>query len=828
MSDPRQEEEQPDELESRFPALNMLAALGKGKIPFVQQLSEIECGAASLTMVLGYYGRHVSLDEVREVLGPGRDGVTALGIINAAEYFGLRGRGVRVDLDELELLERGTILHWKFSHFVVLDRVRDDSVEIVDPAIGRRRVPMEEFSRSFTGVALDFEPGDDFRTEKRRAGGVWAFAKRLMLEYKSVLFQVLIVTAFLQLVALSVPLLTSLIVDRVLPRGDHSLLKVVGVGLMGVVAFQFASQFLRSHLLLALRTRIDSRMQLSFLDHLASLPYPFFQIRSAGDLLQRLQSNSQVREILTSSALSALLDGMLVVVYLVILVVASPLLAGLAVGIGVLYLAVFFLSRGPKRELASQMISKGARSSSHLIEMLSGMDTLKSLGAEQRSTEAWSHLFVDELNASIKQGKLDAIVAASMQTIGFASPLVMLVAGGMQVLDGDLSLGNMLALTSVAAGFLTPLAALVDTALQLTLVASYVERIDDVLKAAPEQERGTIKPARRLSGNITLNRVSFRYSPLAPLVLKEVSVDIPPGIMVGIVGKSGAGKSTMLQILAGLQQPTSGRVLYDGHSLNDFDLRSVRQQLGVVTQNPMLFGGTVRANIGLCDPQAPFEELVRAATAACVHEEILQMPLGYDTPLTDRGASLSGGQRQRLALARALLGRPAALILDEATSALDGITERGVQKELAKLRCTRIVIAHRLSTIRDADLILVMEDGALVEQGDHAHLMSLGGLYASLVMPDQPVPGASAPPIAPNPPGGRPDLGAGPGPSRPPIPPRRPSLDPPRQPPVPGPGPSRPRQHRPSQEPTRLPRGGEAGGSLDWLDDPDYDPTSKE
>ncbi len=324
-------------------------------------------------------------------------------------------------------------------------------------------------------------------------------------------------------------------------------------------------------------------------------------------------------------------------------------------------------------------------------------------------------------------------------TLRLGSPLCILGYGAYSVLEGNLSLGTMLALSALAAGFLGPLSNLVSTFGQLQLLRSYTERIDDVLDTAPEQDRRRVRPAPPLQGQITLEGVSFRYAPLSPPVVREVSLCIEPGQFVALVGRSGSGKSTLASLLLGLYAPTTGRILYDGVDLAELDLRSVRRQLGIVTQQPYLFGGTLRSNIALSDPTLSLDAVVEAARRARLHDEIMALPMRYDTLLLDRGASLSGGQRQRVALARALVRRPAILLLDEATSALDAVTEAEVQAELVRLQCTRIVIAHRLSTVASADLILVMEDGVVVEQGRHADLIAKGGAYARLVAAQQKV-----------------------------------------------------------------------------------------
>ncbi len=723
----------PEPLDRRFPALRRLAFTRRRTIPHVQQTTSSDCGAACLTMVLGFYGKHLRLDDVRKVTGFGRDGADALALVNAGRVFGLRGRGVKIDeIDDLRFLDRGAILHWQFNHFVVFDRLRAGGAELVDPAVGRRWVSREELERSFTGVALAFESGEDFQPEEGKPRNVGRYL-RLFLDQSGALRRILVTSGLVQLFALAVPLLLGLLVDRVIPRGDLHLLTVLGIGMATLVAFHFLSSLLRSYLLLYLRTRLDARMTLDFLDHLVDLPYAFFQQRSAGDLIMRMSSNATVREILTSGALSAVLDGTLVTLYLVLLFIASWQMGLLVLALGAARVGLFLLTRHRQRELMSRSLQAESRSQSFQVNLLAGIETLKAAGAEHRAVDQWSHLFVDVLNVSLDRGRLTGIVDAALAALANGSPLLILVFGAIQVLQGDLSLGTMLALNALAAGFLTPLSQLVQTAFQLQLLGSYLDRIDDVLETPREQDRSKTSPAGRLKGNIRLDGVSFRYGPLASYAVQDVSIEIPAGRFVALVGPSGAGKSTLASLLVGLYTPSEGRILFDGRDLTELDLRTVRSQVGIVPQHPYLFGSSIRGNIALSDPSLPLARVVEAAQRAHIHEDVLAMPMGYETLLADGGASLSGGQRQRMALARALVHRPAILLLDEATSALDTVTEVKIQAELTALRSTRIVIAHRLSTVRDADLILVMDQGKVVEQGRHEELLAGGGVYARLV-----------------------------------------------------------------------------------------------
>jgi ATP-binding cassette subfamily B protein len=701
-------------------------------VPVVRQLAFTDCGAACLAMVLAYHGRKVPLDELRQMTSTNRDGVDALAVTQAARRYGLSARGVAADLDDLKHLPPATILHWDFTHFVVFERLRRNGVQVVDPALGRRRLSMEVFRRSYTGVAIAFEPGEDFETSKLKTKGTWRYLRPLLGQSRS-LTRVLVGSVLLRLLALALPLLTGLLVDAIVPRNDRHLLLVTGAVMAAVVGYFFLATLLRSHLLLQLRTRLDVRLTTAFVEHLVDLPYSFFLGRSAGDLAMRLDSHTTVREFLTTGALSALIDGSLASLYLVLLFMLSPPLAALVLGLGLLQVMALLLSRRRNQHLMSESLQVEAKAQSYTFELLAGMETLKAAGAERRAAEHWERLFIDQVKVALRRGRLEASVTTVTGTLQLGAPLAILVYGGLQVLNDSLSLGTMLAGAALAAGFLEPLAILIDAGMKLQLLRSYMERINEVLDAPREQEGQKVATAQRLSGRVRAEGVSFAYGPLAPAVVKDVSLDVEPGQQLGIVGRTGSGKSTLARLLLGMYPPTSGRILFDDTELAELELRSLRTQIGIVTQSPYLFGATIRQNIALSNPDMPQEMVVDAAKLACIHDEIVAMPMGYETRLVDRGASLSGGQQQRIALARALAHRPAILLLDEATSDLDGVTERAVHHNLSALGCTRIVIAHRLSTIVDADLILVMEDGRIVQQGTHNELRVLPGPYGQQV-----------------------------------------------------------------------------------------------
>ncbi len=509
-------------------------------VPFVAQLTPTDCGAACLSAVLAYHGKELPIHAVRQQLGGGRNGVSAKQVVSAARAYGLRARGVKLDMNTLPYLTQGSILHWELTHFVVFQRFHREHLEIVDPAVGRRRIPLAEVAKALTGVAILVEPEENFRPEKPDNKLRYGRYRQWILGARGIWARVIVTSLFLQLLALAVPGIMGALVDKVVPRNDQQLLGLVAAGCLSMASFYFLSSFLRARLLLQLRTQIEARMSLQFVEHLLALPYAFFQQRTTGDLMMRLSSQAAIRELLTTGTLSALLDGGLVLIYFALLVGAAPSLALVAASLALLQVACLLWAGPRSAELMTEGLAAQSRLEGYQVELLGGIETLKAMGVGPRASARWTDLYVDVLNRALTRGEFDGGFQALLGTLRFCGPIALLLMGAYRVLDGSLSLGVMLGLSALGSGFLEPVSNLVGTGLKLTQLKGYMARLEDVLDAPTEPVRPP-RAAPRLRGHIKVDGLSFRYPSEQRGTLEHISFEIAAGECVAIVGASGSG-----------------------------------------------------------------------------------------------------------------------------------------------------------------------------------------------------------------------------------------------------------------------------------------------
>jgi ATP-binding cassette, subfamily B, bacterial len=717
------------------------------RVPVVLQMATADCAPACLAMILGWFRIRTPLSTCRQECSNARDGSTAQDVISAARKLGLDARGLAGPVDALEALPMPVIVHWRNDHFIVVERFSRRTVRLVDPAVGRRTVTREAFATSYSGVVLTFAPQrEPARGTPRRRSALLSLLIASLQPIREKLTQILLASLLIQILALSIPAATGLLLDSVVPRNARNLMFMVGVGLITLVLTQFAVEYLRGSVLVFVQRHVDRELMRRLFRHILTLPLKYFEQHKTADLVERLGSTTLVREVLTGQLVSTLLDSVFLIIFLGLLLATDPTTAFVTVLLAAIQAAIVLAVSRRVRLLLHEYLLSQALSQSCLLETLQSIAVVKATGADQRIHQHWSRLFDIDLDLLRRRADINARVDALQTTVRLLSALLLLWLGAWRVIQGDLQIGQMMALIALAMLVLTPVNSLVLAVQRLQSVSAHLARIDDVLEAEPEPDPPVTVDLQELRGRLELRGVSFRYHPKAPLVLENISVVVEAGQKLGVVGPSGCGKSTLGMLLLGLYEASEGEVLVDGHPVANLDRAWLRNQFGVVLQHGGLFSETIHHNVSLGDPAKTSAEIVEAARTAHIHDDIAALPLGYGTTLVEAGGGLSGGQRQRLAIARAVVRRPRVLLLDEATSSLDIVTEAKVASSLRSLTCTQVVVAHRRSTVADADQILVLDGGRMVELGRPEDLVKQRGFYWSLAEDAQPPSPPSRPP----------------------------------------------------------------------------------
>ncbi len=709
------------------------------KTPTIFQMEATECGAASLAMICAYWGKHVPLEQMRVETGVSRDGCNARNIMKAAKRFGMECRGFRKEPDSLKSLDMPCLIHWNFNHFVVLEGFKGEYAYLNDPAIGRRKLTMQELDNGFTGVVLTFKPTDQFEKMKKENTLLPLVIKRLHGQ-KEALAQMICLGLLLILPGLILPVLSQLFLDEILGTGNVPWFGQFLGFMAATILFQTVLSLYRSKLLLNMQNKLVLLSSREFLERLFRLPVNFFDQRSPGDLVGRIENNDHVNTFITGNLAEIVLDIFVAIFYLILLIAYNPVMTGIGM-IGIVFNIILAKVTSEKIANMTQKLQQDkGKLAGAVCAGLSVTSTLKASGAESVYSARILGYEAKASTAEQQISRTQTIIGALPGVVGNLIDIVILIVGSMYVINGHMTLGMLSAFSALFGSFSSPVEELVAFVQQIQTLKVDMERVDDIMRHPVDEkfEEKKIKemPQSKLSGLVELEDISFGYSRLAKPLVTDFSFSLIPGSSVAFVGSSGCGKSTVSKIVSGLYHPWSGTVKFDGVPMEEISSEVLHASVSTVSQNISLFSGTIRDNLTLWNPAILEKDMINAAKDACIHDVITQKPGAYDFKLAEGGENLSGGQRQRLEIARALATNPTILIMDEATSALDPITEKKIIDNIKRRGCTCIVVAHRLSAVRNSDEILVMSSGKIVERGSHEELAAMDGYYRQFMATD--------------------------------------------------------------------------------------------
>ena len=725
------------------------------KTPTLLQMEAVECGAAALGIILGYYGRIVPLPQLRQECGVSRDGSKASNMVKVARNYGLEAKGFKKELKQLWELRPPYIIFWNFNHFVVVEGWNKQRVYLNDPATGPRHVSLQEFDEGYTGVVLVIEPGAEFVKGGRKPSMILSLSKRLQGAGNALVYCI-VAGFFLTVVGLVIPVFSQVFVDDILVEGRQLWLRPLLVGMAIAAILQGSLTLLRLRYLRRLKIKLAVGMSSRFLWHILRLPVSFYAQRFAGEISNRTTLNDQVADVLAGRLATTIIDTFMVFFYALVMVQYDWVLTLIVVSFATVNVLTLQLISRQRVDANQRLIQEYGKAAGVSIAALQSIETLKASGLESDFFSRWSGYYTKALNSQQELGVTNQTFSVLPTLLSALSSMLLLVVGGLRVMDGHLSIGMLIAFQGLMQNFQQPVNNLVNFGTTLQELEGNLIRLDDVLdnpigEAGETGGRLAVSVAERgqgaggvnsssspyllpkLQGYVELQNITFGYSRLELPLIENFNLSIKPGQRVALVGGSGSGKSTIAKLLSGLYQPWTGEICFDGKPREQIPQQLLTNSVAMVEQEILLFGGTVRDNLTLWDTTVSDKSLMRACLDAAIADVILSMSGGLDAELIEGAANLSGGQRQRLEIARALVNNPSILIMDEATSALDAETEQIIDQNLRRRGCTCIIVAHRLSTIRDCDQIIVLERGKVVQLGTHKELWQVDGVYSRLL-----------------------------------------------------------------------------------------------
>ncbi|WP_209283867.1 colicin V export peptidase/ABC transporter CvaB [Escherichia coli] len=677
------------------------------RVPVIHQTETAECGLACLAMICGHFGKNIDLIYLRRKFNLSARGATLAGINGIAEQLGMATRALSLELDELRVLKTPCILHWDFSHFVVLVSVKRNRYVLHDPARGIRYISREEMSRYFTGVALEVWPGSEFQSETLQTRISLRSLINSIYGIKRTLAKIFCLSVVIEAINLLMPVGTQLVMDHAIPAGDRGLLTLISAALMFFILLKAATSTLRAWSSLVMSTLINVQWQSGLFDHLLRLPLAFFERRKLGDIQSRFDSLDTLRATFTTSVIGFIMDSIMVVGVCVMMLLYGGYLTWIVLCFTTIYIFIRLVTYGNYRQISEECLVREARAASYFMETLYGIATVKIQGMVGIRGAHWLNMKIDAINSGIKLTRMDLLFGGINTFVTACDQIVILWLGAGLVIDNQMTIGMFVAFSSFRGQFSERVASLTSFLLQLRIMSLHNERIADIALHEKEEKKPEIEIVADM-GPISLetNGLSYRYDSQSAPIFSALSLSVAPGESVAITGASGAGKTTLMKVLCGLFEPDSGRVLINGIDIRQIGINNYHRMIACVMQDDRLFSGSIRENICGFAEEMDEEWMVECARASHIHDVIMNMPMGYETLIGELGEGLSGGQKQRIFIARALYRKPGILFMDEATSALDSESEHFVNVAIKNMNITRVIIAHRETTLRTVDRVI--------------------------------------------------------------------------------------------------------------------------